>query len=189
MSRAALAELPSRHRLGDLLPAMYADDDFAQRFTVGLDTVLAPILSTLDNLAAYLDARLAPEDFLRWLGGWVAAQLDPAWPLPLRRTVVARAVELHRWQGTRRGLVDRLWLCLGVRADVLDGPGATWSASPGTRLPGTPTRTAVVRVWPDRHGADQIDREQVRALVTAACPAHLSCTVEVLPGRPEQEGG
>jgi phage tail-like protein len=186
MSRAAVAALPSRHRLGDLLPAMYADDDFAQRFTTGLDSVLAPIMSTLDNLPAYLDARLAPDDFLHWLAGWVAAQLDPAWPLPLRRTVVARAVQLHRRQGTRRGLVDRLWLCLGVHADVLDGPGATWSTNPGTELPGGPTRTAVVRVWSDRPG--EIDPDQVRALVAAACPAHLSCTVEVLPGPPGPEG-
>jgi phage tail-like protein len=185
-NRTALAALSSRHRLGDLLPAMYADDDFAQRFTAGLDSVLAPVLSTLDNLAAYLDTRLAPEDFLHWLAGWVAAQLDPAWPLPLRRTVVARAVELHRWQGTGRGLVDRLWLCLGVRADVLDGPGAAWSANPGTELPGAPAGTAVVRVWPDRPG--EIDPDQVRALVAAACPVHLSCAVELLPGPPGPEG-
>ena len=43
--------------IGEQLPALYADDDFAQRFTAGLDTVLAPVFSTLDNLPAYLDPR------------------------------------------------------------------------------------------------------------------------------------
>ena len=32
-----------------------------------LDTVLAPVIGTLDNLDAYFDPYLAPEDFLAWL--------------------------------------------------------------------------------------------------------------------------
>lgn len=39
MSHAALTGLPSRHPIGEQLPALYADDAFAQRFTAGLDTV------------------------------------------------------------------------------------------------------------------------------------------------------
>jgi phage tail-like protein len=177
-----LADLPTRHRLGDLLPSLYAEDDFAQRFTAGLDRVLAPILSIVDNVASYLDPVLAPTDVLTWLAGWVAADLSPDWPVGLRRAVVARAVELHRRRGTRGGLVDRLWLCMGVRAEVRDGPGATWSRTPGTALPGEPARTAVVRVWLDRPGT--IDRDQLAALVAASCPAHLTCTVEVLDAPP-----
>ncbi len=60
MSRAALPELPSRHPIGDMLPALYAADDFAQRFTSGLDSVLSAVLSTLDNLPAFIDPALAP---------------------------------------------------------------------------------------------------------------------------------
>ncbi|MGW2847530.1 hypothetical protein ACWC5G_21895, partial [Streptomyces sp. NPDC001274] len=67
MTRAAVPGLPSRYPIGGLLPALYADDDLAQRFTAGLDTVLAPVLSTLDNLPAYFDPALAPADFLPWL--------------------------------------------------------------------------------------------------------------------------
>lgn len=182
MSRAALTGLPSRHPLGALMPSMYTTDDFAQRFTAGLDTVLASILSTMDNLAAYLDPRLTPEDFLPWLASWVAADTDPSRSPELRRTLVARAVELHRWQGTARGLVERLWLCFGVGAEVDDGVSATWSSTPDTDLPGTPGNQAVVRVWSeDTH---EIPVEQITALVTAVCPAHLTCTVEVLPVPP-----
>src|SRR6476620_3318162 len=101
MPRAAVPGLASRYPIGGLLPALYADDDLAQRFTAGLDTVLAPVLSTLDNLPAYFDPSLAPADFLPWLSSWVAADIDPAWPEELRRAVVARAVELHRRRGTR----------------------------------------------------------------------------------------
>ncbi|MET8729398.1 phage tail protein [Streptomyces parvus] len=193
MTRAAVPGLPSRYPIGELLPALYADDDLAQRFTAGLDTVLAPVLSTLDNLPAYVDPALAPADFLPWLASWVGVEADPAWPVELRRAVVAHAVELHRWRGTRRGLVERLRLVCGVHAEVRDGGGATWSAEPGAALPPPPTGELLVRVWPVRAGdgadaVDAVDAHRVLEVAAASCPAHLTCRVEVLPGPPEETG-
>ncbi|MCT4354412.1 phage tail protein [Streptomyces sp. Je 1-79] len=189
MTRAAVPGLPSRHPIGGLLPALYADDDLAQRFTAGLDTVLAPVLSTLDNLPAYFDPALTPPDFLRWLSSWLGVDLDPGWPEELSRTVVVRAMELHRWRGTRHGLAERLRLCLGVEAEIVDGGGAAWSATPGSELPGAPTGELLVRVWPLRTAA--VDARQVLDVVRACCPAHLTCRVEILtgpPGPPEDGG-
>jgi phage tail-like protein len=184
-NRAALPELPSRHPLGAMLPSMYAADDFAQRFTAGLDAVLGAALSTIDNLPAYLDTRLAPEDFLSWLGSWVAAELDPAWPEELRRATVRHAVELHRWRGTARGLVDRLWLCFGARATV-SGGAAAWSSTSDTPLPGEAVTEVVVRVW---FPSGEVPLARLTAMVAAVCPAHLTCRVEVLAEPPDQEGG
>ncbi|WP_327220662.1 phage tail protein [Streptomyces cyaneofuscatus] len=184
MSRAAVPGLPSRYPIGGLLPALYADDDLAQRFTAGLDTVLASVLSTLDNLPAYFDPALAPADFLPWLATWVGAGIDPDWPPELQRTVLARAVELHRWRGTRRGLVEHLRLCFGVHADVRDGGGVAWSSEPGTALPPPPTGELLVRVWPVAPGVT-VDANRVQEVVTASCPVHLTCRVEILPGPPE----
>ncbi|WP_128818644.1 phage tail protein [Streptomyces sp. S063] len=191
MTRAAVPGLPSRYPIGELLPALYADDDLAQRFTAGLDTVLAPVLSTLDNLPAYVDPALAPADFLPWLASWVGVEADPAWPVELRRAVVARAVELHRWRGTRRGLVERLRLVCGVHAEVRDGGGATWSVESGAALPPPPTGELLVRVWPVRAGdrVEAVDAHRVLEVATASCPVHLTCRVEVLPGPPEETGG
>lgn len=172
--RGALPELPSRHPLGDMLPAMYATDGLALRFTGGLDAVLSALLSTMDNLPAYLDPALAPEDFVAWLSSWVAAELDPVWPLPLRRAVVLRAMALHRWRGTARGLVERLELAFGVRAEVLDGPGVRASADPDAEFPGAPAGPLVVRVW------GPVARNRVEALVEAVCPVHVRCVVEVM---------
>ncbi|MFD5901375.1 phage tail protein I [Streptomyces microflavus] len=185
MSRAAVPGLPSRYPIGELLPALYADDDLAQRFTAGLDTVLAPVLSTLDNLPAYFDPALAPADFLPWLATWVGVDIDRTWPQELQRAVVARAVELHRWRGTRRGLVEHLRLCFGVHADVRDGGGVAWSAGPGTELPPAPTGELLVRVWPVAPGAT-VDASRVLDVVTASCPVHLTCRVEILPGPPAE---
>jgi phage tail-like protein len=180
MTRAAIPGLPSRYPLGEQLPALYADDSFVQRFTSGLDVVLAPIMSTLDNLAGYLDPLLTPEDFVAWLAFWVAADLDPDWPAQARRMAVAGAVAEHRWRGTGRGLVERLLRCAGVHARVHDSGGVVWSTTSGAALPGEPAREVVVEVWPA--GTDPVDEQQVAALVAAACPIHLSSSVRVLPG-------
>ncbi|WP_333769765.1 phage tail protein [Streptomyces sp. IBSBF 2435] len=186
MSRAAVAGLPSRHPIGGLLPALYADDDFAQRFTAGLDTVLAPVFSTLDNLPAYFDPRVAPLDFVAWLASWVGAADDPRWPAELRREAVVRAVQLHRWRGTRRGLVEGLRLTLAVNADVTGDGAVAWSRTAGAELPPEPSGEVVVRVWPDR--GPEVDEGRVREVVRALCPVHVSCRVEVLPGPPADEG-
>lgn len=185
MSRAAVPGLPSPHPLGEMLPALYADDDFAQRFTAGLDTVLAPVFATLDNLPAYFQPHVAPADFLTWLAGWVAVEADPAWPEEVRRSVVERAVELHRWRGTRRGLQERLRLSLGVGAQIADGGGVTWSTTPDPALPPAPAAELLVRVWPER--TPEVDEAQVLAVVRASCPVHLTCRVQVLPGPPGRE--
>ncbi|OIK07561.1 phage tail protein [Streptomyces monashensis] len=186
MSRAAVPGLPSRHPIGGLLPALYADDDFAQRFTAGLDTVLAPVFTTLDSLPAYLDPRVAPLDFVAWLASWVGAADDPEWSAELRREAVVRAMELHRWRGTRRGLVERLRLTLGVNAEVSGDGAAVWSRTPGAEPPPAPAAEVLVRVWPGRD--PEVDEARVREAVRALCPVHVSCRVEILPGPPADEG-
>jgi phage tail-like protein len=186
MSRAAIPGLPSRYPIGGQLPALYADDDFAQRFTAGLDTVLAPVFSTLDNLPAYLDPRVTPVDFLAWLASWVGAGDDPQWPLELRREAVVRAVELHRWRGTRRGLTEALRLALGVRADVSGDGGAAWSSTAGSELPPAPAGETLVRVW--AAGGTPVDAGRVHDIVRAMCPVHTAIRVEVLSGPPAEEG-
>ncbi|MFF8031550.1 phage tail protein [Streptomyces sp. NPDC016626] len=186
MSRAAVPGLPSRYPIGGQLPALYADDDFAQRFTAGLDTVLAPVFATLDNLAAYLDPRVAPTDFLAWLASWVGAADDPQWPVELRRDAVVRAVELHRWRGTGRGLVEALRLALGVHTEVTGDGGAVWSGTPGAGLPPESPTGPLVRVWPGREA--RVDPDRVHEIVRAMCPAHTVCRVEILPGPPADEG-
>ncbi|MFD5657312.1 phage tail protein [Streptomyces hirsutus] len=186
MSRAAVPGLPSRYPIGEQLPALYAEDDFAQRFTGGLDTVLAPVFATLDNLPAYLDPRVTPADFLAWLASWVGAADDPQWPVERRREAVARAVELHRWRGTRRGLVEALRLAIGAHAEVTGDGGAVWSGTPGADLPPEPPAEVLVRVWPDREAG--VDPARVHEIVRAMCPVHTVCRVELLPGPPIDEG-
>ena len=89
--RKGVHGLVSAHPMGPTLPAIYQDDDFAQRFLAALDQVYAPIWSTLDNFDSYLDPYLTPDDFLAWLAGWVGISLDESWDEDRRRAIVARA--------------------------------------------------------------------------------------------------
>lgn len=176
--RGAVNGMPTPHALGRHLPGLFQEDDLAQRFTAGLDDVLAPVLWVLDSLDAYLDPELAPEDFVSWLAGWVGLELDDNWPLTRRRALVRRAAELHRWRGTVRGVAAAVALYTGVEPEIDDTGGVAWSPAPGTDLPGRAPPRLVVRVRPGE--GEEVDADRVERLVAAAKPAHVAHEVEVL---------
>lgn len=177
--RATLPGLPNPHPLLSQLPALYQDHDFLRRFLGALDEVLAPLLLTLDNLPAYLHPRTAPEDFLAWMAGWVAVEVDAERPDTQRRAVVAGATIRHRQRGTRQGLVAALRVETGVEPEISESGGTVWSETSGTDLPGSarPWVAVLLRVPdPARH-----DRARLEQLVAAEVPAHVAYQVEIVP--------
>lgn len=177
--RGGIEGLETPHPLGSLLPALYQEDNFAQRFTAALDEVLAPVLSSLDNRAAYFDAQFAPSDFLAWLAEWVGVVLDETWPIERQRELVARAGQLHAWRGTRRGLAEHVELFTGEVPEVEDSGGTSWSATPGGRLPGRQGAEVTVRVRVSN--PDDVDRARLDAVVRDAKPAHVAHRIELVP--------
>ncbi|MEU3612810.1 phage tail protein [Streptomyces sp. NPDC006872] len=175
--RGSIDGLGSSTPLGAMLPAVFADDDLAQRFVAGLDEVMAPILNVLDCLPAYFDPALAPVDFTRWLTGWVGAETDGTEPEQRLRAAVAAAAHLHRVRGTRRGLSEAVRLAFGVTPDISESGGASWTARPLGPFPGAPRPHLHVTLrLPDPHPADT---HRLDALVAAARPAHMPYTVKV----------
>ena len=173
--------LPSTHPLLGQLPAVYGDDDFLPRMLSALDEVLAPVLLTLDNLPAHLHPRTAPEDFLAWLAGWVAVEVDEERPHTQRRAVVAGAVLRHRTRGTRRGLAAAVRVETGAEPEITESGAASWSSAPGGALPGSPRPWVLVRVRvPD---PERVNRARLERLVAAEVPAHVAPRVEILPDR------
>jgi len=186
----------TRHPVGATLPALLQEDMFLQRFTAGLDEVLTPLHTTLDGLDSYLDPDLAPADFLDWLAGWVGLDLDPHWPVDVRRSLVRSAASVQDKRGTAHGVRDEIALLTGCAVDVLDPGGVACSATAGAPLPSgggrgvsatgrdrcTDPDAVVVRVLgaagelldPDGEARTRLVRA-VRAVV----PAHLPVTVEV----------
>jgi phage tail-like protein len=182
-------ELVNPHPLAATLPGVYRDawiderrrtarEPFGTRFISALDTVLAPVLATLDNIDAYLDADTTPEDFLAWLGEWVAASVDAGWPEDRRRAFVGQAAELYRRRGTAAGLRDHVQIHTGGVVEIIENGASSWSAKPDGKLPGSPEPVVVVRVTVD--DPDSIDKTKLEAMVHASKPAHVVHRVEVI---------
>ena len=178
--RGALEGLETPHPLGHQLPALYQEDDFAQRVLCALDDVMAPIYCTLDNLECYLDASLAPTDFVEWLAGWVGLALDENWPIERQRALVAGAAELYRWRGTVRGLAAYVAVYTGSDPTIEESGGISWSSRPGSPVPGT--RRPAVRVRVPVPDPSPEKKARVEAIVAAARPADVAYEVEVVAG-------
>ncbi len=174
--RAGLAGMPVAHPIGERLPAVYAEDDFAQRMTSALDDVLAPVFATLDCFPDYLDPILAPADFVEWLSGWVAFALDEGWTLAQRRALVANAVELHRWRGTARGLEAHVRLLTLGDVEIVDSGACTFSERPGIDVPSRGAHVTVKVLVPDPRTVDQI---RLLAAIVEAVPAHVRVALEL----------
>jgi phage tail-like protein len=171
--RGAIEGLPMPYPIETLLPAVLREDDFTRRLTAGLDEVLAPAVSTLDCLDAYLSPALAPDDFLGWLSSWFSEAADDSWPADRRRRFVAHAAELFRGRGTVAGLRRELELCTGGRVEVSDSGGVGWSHKPEARLPGEPVPRLTIRVESDA------DHGWLESIIKAAKPAHVPHRLEV----------
>ncbi|MEV0226262.1 phage tail protein [Streptomyces sp. NPDC050704] len=174
--RGSVDGLGSSAPLGTMLPAVFADDDLAQRFVAGLDDVLAPILNVLDCLDAYFAPALTPVDFAQWLSTWVGAETDGTEPESRLRAAVAAAT-LHRVRGTPRGLSEAVRLAFGAEPEITESGGAAWSARPRGPVPGSPRpRLHVALRLPAPTPADAY---RLDTLVAAARPAHMPYTVTV----------
>ncbi|MFH8989476.1 phage tail protein [Streptomyces sp. NPDC017940] len=175
--RGSVDGLGSSAPISTMLPAVYADDDLAQRFVAGLDEVLAPILNVLDCLDSYFDPALTPIDFAQWLGTWIGAETDDTEPERRLRAAVAAAAGLHRVRGTRRGLSEAVRLAFGTAPEITESGDAAWSARPRGPVPGTPRPHLHVALrLPEPTPADT---HRLDALVAAARPAHMPYTVSV----------
>jgi phage tail-like protein len=177
MSRGTIPGLVTPLPVGELLPAVYQEEDpFLLAFTTGLDEVLAPILWTLDNLHAYLDPRTAPEDFLVWVASWLGAEVDEGAPAGRRRAGVAEALAVHRLRGTPQGLRRLVELVTGGDVELRDSGGVVASADPYAAPVGDPHPWVSIVV---RSGDRPVRRGSLDALVREAKPAHVVHSVEV----------
>ncbi|MFJ9605796.1 phage tail protein [Kitasatospora sp. NPDC101176] len=176
--RGTVPGLGIPYPIGGLLPAVYQEDFFAQRFTAGLDEVLAPVVSTLDCLDAYLDPALAPADFLDWLAGWLGLDLAEHLTPQRRRALLARACDLYRARGTAPGLREHLELVFGGRVEVTDTGGVVIGPlRPGQVPGGSAAGPALrVRIAP----AVAVSPLLVEEFVARVKPAHVTHVVEVL---------
>lgn len=172
-----MSGLVSPHPLGATLPALYGEDDLAQRFCSALDQVLAPVIATLDSFAAYLDPDTTPPDLLPWLGAWVGLCLDDVWPEERRRALIRYACQLHAWRGTPAAVQAVVLLATGVEPTLQESGGTSWSSEPGGALPGTSQAHLVVVLNPPP--GQRFPARELHALITLVMAAHLPWRLEL----------
>lgn len=176
--RGMVTGLRMPYPLETLLPAVLQEDSFVRRLTAGLDEVLAPAVSALDCLEAYVDPLLAPADFLEWVSSWFSEVLDENWPPRRRRQFAAQAVEMFRTRGTPAGLRRELELSSGGQVEISESGGVTWSLKPAAELPGEAVPHLAVRIVVDDVSA--ADPEVLEGLIRASKPAHVVQSLEVI---------
>jgi phage tail-like protein len=131
-ARLSTGETPevvsARGYLRNNLPAIYQDNDFGLRFIGALETLLDPIVATLDVLDSYFHPTLAPRDVLDLLAAWLGLTVEESWPDERLREALRREGELSRRRGTCAGLTLALSISFpDLPLRVEDGGGVTWS--------------------------------------------------------------
>jgi phage tail-like protein len=186
----APASASVRGYLTSTLPAVYTEGDrtsiafaaqpppepFVVRWLRGLEEVLDPTVTLLDNLAWHLDTRLCPDDVMRELLGWLgleaAADLEPG----ARRSILRRAMALGRRRGTLAGLRELLGHAFGgLGIEVTHSGRATHGADPRARPQAPPPRLVVRCPQPLSAGQEAA----LRSLIDYGCPAHVDWTLRI----------
>lgn len=162
------------------VPAVYQEDPLFAELCHAFDELISPLISAVDCFAAYLDPRLAPDDFLPWLADLVGCT-DPSPDPDTARWLIADAVRSHGVRGTPGAVRSAAARAAGVPDDyvAVDDPGGTrWSTVPFAAHDWPAGRGAVrVLVQQGRHPDDVAS--DVRAALQAEAGVHCALDVEI----------
>ena len=159
-----LAQGPVSSYLRDL-PGIFQDNDFLGRFLLIFESLWEPLEQRQDHLAMYLDPRTCPVPFLPWLASWLDLAVDAHWPEARVRRLVAGAMDLYHWRGTRYGLTRMLEVCTGLMPQITEDPEE-------------PFVFRISLAIPPESG---LDEDFVKDLIEAHKPAQAGYVLEVVP--------
>jgi phage tail-like protein len=145
------------------LPAIYSDDEFLGRFLLIFESLLAPVVWTIDNLDLYFSPETAPAEWLRWIGSWFDILIVPDLPEERQREILRQIGWLFLRRGTKAGLERLLELYFGVMPEIIEDAPCHFVV----RLP--------LSQSPHALGADLADR-----LIDSQRPAFASYRLEVV---------
>lgn len=159
------------------------DSPFFERYLRSFQDIWDPFQALIDRLDTLFGAFSTPPAYLLWLGAWVFAPNEEDWPEMKRRQIVAEAVELFRWRGTRRGLSRFLQLYTGVVPRIDDLPVTGMVLSPTTllgnsqKLGSIPAHVFTVTIQ-NVSGADWSELA-IRRIIEFEKPAHTSYILNI----------
>ncbi|HXQ72151.1 MAG TPA: phage tail protein [Pyrinomonadaceae bacterium] len=104
------------------LPAIYREDplkrEFLQDFLALYESFFDDNEQRIRSLNSLFDPKSAPGEFLSWLAGWLALDLDEHWTEEKKRTAIAQVFDLYSRRGTAEGLRAALRFFLGIEAQI-----------------------------------------------------------------------
>jgi phage tail-like protein len=147
-----------------LLPVIFHDNDFLRRFLQIFEAVWEPLEQRQDHIHLLFSPRTCPVSWLPWLASWFGLSIDPYLSESRARALLAEAIEIYRWRGTRYGLARAIEVCLGIRPIIVVRPD-------------TPhvIRVKVSQADTARAGV----MSTLRELITTHKPAHMGYVIEV----------
>ncbi len=117
----------------DYLPAIYQGDPagtghqenlvnsrFLERFLSIFESVLSEIDFNIEHINCFFDSLGAPNEFLSWLGSWLAVSMDESWAQDKKRLLIQNAISLYKKRGTREGLEESITLFTGVKPSIVE---------------------------------------------------------------------
>ncbi len=156
----------------DYLPGIYKESDFIGRFLLIFEHILSPVHRTVGNIPYIFDPAHVPASLIEWLGSWVGLVLDPRWPERRRRDLIAAAVPLYRFRGTRRGLSEFIRLYTGYAPEITEPTVRDVSADRSLAF----RFDVVLRV----DDPATVDRELVESIIELEKPAFSAFTLQIV---------
>ncbi len=104
------------------LPVIFQENDFMNRFMKIFETIWEPLEWRQEAIEYYFDPHTAPSELLEWLGSWLSISVYSRMPERRKRELVAEAMTLYHWRGTKYGLERMLELCTGLTPELIEDP-------------------------------------------------------------------
>jgi phage tail-like protein len=116
------------------LPELYEHDDFTGRFLMLFESMWKPVSQQIDQMDAYFDPGLTPENFIPWLSTWVGLPVDENLPSERKRTLLKSAMMLFQCRGTYKALQTYLQIYTGGKVEVIEQRARNFVLGPQSTL-------------------------------------------------------
>ena len=148
------------------LPDIFQENDFLRRFLRIFEDIWEPLEQRQDHIEMYFDPHTCPASFLPWLASWLNLPFNPHWPEVRHRRLLAQAMELYSWRGTRYGLIRMIEVCTGLTPEIRNSSSQPFVFHIRiTPPPGTSSET--------------VDKGLIEELIRVHKPAHAGYILEV----------
>lgn len=145
------------------LPGIYSEDEFLGRFLLIFESLIAPVIWTIDSFDLYLSPETAPQEWLQWMASWFDVLIVPELPEARQREIVRQIGWLFLRRGTKAGLERLLELYFGVIPEIIEDAPCHFIV----RLPLSQT-------------SSQLDGDLADRLIDSQRPAFASYRLEII---------